>query len=237
MATRIAWLTRSLPDVPEGDAWLGPRERDLLAGLQSERRRTEWRLGRWTAKLAVAGGLGLASGDVEVLATPGGAPAAHAHDGLAPIALSLSHRGDRALAVVADAGCRLGCDLEPIAPRSDAFVSRWLSAAERGAVDAAGEDRDRVANLIWTAKEAAAKALGEGLRLDVREAVVELADPAYSNGAWRALSLSWQRSERIAGWWRDEPGWVMAVASEPGAAAPEELRSIPAHDSVEWEGS
>ena len=75
--------------------------------------------------------------------------------------------------MVGEADTALGCDLELIEPRSRAFVNDWLAPAERALVAAAGAGRrDLVANLLWTGKEAAAKVRREGLRLDVRDAVV-----------------------------------------------------------------
>ena len=71
--------------------------------------------------------------------------------------------------MVADPGLSLGCDLELVEPRSGAFVRTWLARGRAGERQAAAAEpgRPRLANLIWTAKEAAAKARGEGLRLDV----------------------------------------------------------------------
>ncbi|MGZ5388059.1 MAG: 4'-phosphopantetheinyl transferase family protein, partial [Solirubrobacterales bacterium] len=164
----IGWLTRSLADVPEGDDWLGPRERAVLDGLRMEKRRSDWRLGRWAAKEALAAWSGAALSEMEVLAADDGAPEAFVRGERADAALSLSHRRGRALAVVADGGVAIGCDLEVIEPRSGAFVRTWLAPAERESVLAAGEAGGaRRANLLWAAKEAAAKARREGLRLDV----------------------------------------------------------------------
>jgi 4'-phosphopantetheinyl transferase len=225
MTTPLGWLTRSLADVPAGDRWLGPRERRVLAGLRVDKRRRDWQLGRCAAKAAVAAWLAVPAERIEILATSDGAPAAYIDGEAARVAISLSHRAERALAVVADAGCEVGCDLEVVEPRSRAFVGEWLAAAEQAIVaTAVGGERHRLANLMWTAKEAAAKVRREGLRLDVRHAVTELPDARGSTPSWRPLSVSWPNGPTIAGWWRDEPGWVMAVASEPPPASPRELR-------------
>jgi 4'-phosphopantetheinyl transferase len=212
MQRAAAWLTCSLADVPAGDAWLSPREQALLDGRSGEKRRAEWRLGRWTAKAAVAAWLGAAAEEVEVLAAADGAPL---HDG---VSLSLSHRGSRALCVVADAGCRIGCDLEAIAARSPAFVFRWLAPAEREILDAAApEERDMLACALWSAKEAAVKATG-GSVIRTRQLAVELAEG--TGGEWRPLSVSAGDGRRQTGWWRPDPRWAMAVVSEPAIAAP-----------------
>ena len=90
----------------------------------------------------------------------------------------------------------------------------WLvdleDLAEQGLLAAHAEaDRARLTNLVWTAKEAAAKVRREGLRLDVRRAVVAPAGAGAADGAWRALRVEWDDGAApTAGWWRAEPGWA-----------------------------
>jgi 4'-phosphopantetheinyl transferase len=48
------WLTQKLADVPENDDWLTPNEIICMNKLRFPKRRAEWRLGRWTAKRALA---------------------------------------------------------------------------------------------------------------------------------------------------------------------------------------
>ncbi len=218
----IGWLIRSRAELPRGEGWLSAREREVLAGLRSRRRAGEWRLGRWTAKQALCSWSGCATADVEIVSAESGAPQALIAGRPAPVALSLAHRGGRALAVLADQGTAVGCDLEAIEPRSGAFVRTWFAAPERAAVQAeARAERAELANLIWTAKEAATKLRGEGLRLDPRQAVVEVVRQAPPARGWRPLSVRWEPElETVAGWWRAEPGWVYACLSAPPEAAP-----------------
>jgi 4'-phosphopantetheinyl transferase len=148
---------------------------------------------------------------IELLAAPDGAPEAWLGGRRAGVSVSLSHRAGRALAAVADLPRVVGCDLELLEPRSSAFVREWLAPAERGLEP----------NLAWTAKEAAAKVRREGLRLDVRHAV---ARPATGGSGWQALLVAWEREGLVThGWWRAEPGWVMALAAAPDAPAPSSL--------------
>lgn len=70
--TSPGWLTRSLADVPTDDGWLGAREVEVLPGLRFEKRRADWRLGRFASKAAVAIWLGVPPGRVEVAAAPDG---------------------------------------------------------------------------------------------------------------------------------------------------------------------
>lgn len=219
------WLTRSRADVPAGNGWLSARERATLAGLRSRRRASDWRLGRWAAKAALCAWNGSAPAEVEIVSSEGGAPEALVGGRPAPTSLSLSHRGGRALAVVADVGVAVGCDLELTEPRSGAFVRTWFAPAERASLESAGEaERAAFANLIWTAKEAATKLRREGLRLDPRHAVVELEWQPPADGEWRPLSVHWDREMVTAlGWWRQEPGWVFACVSEPPTPVPAAL--------------
>jgi 4'-phosphopantetheinyl transferase len=222
--TALGWLTRSPADVPQGDGWLSPRERAAFGKLGSEKRRNDWRLGRLAAKAAVGAWLGIEPALVEVLAAPDGAPEAQIDGKPSGVTLSISHRAGRALAVAAAAPAALGCDLELVEPRSGAFVREWLAQPERELLESVTEERRSLAaNLFWTAKEAAAKARREGLRLDVRGAAVTPAGVAEPAHEWRPLELWWPDGERIGGWWREEPGWVMTAVADPPPAPPRAL--------------
>jgi 4'-phosphopantetheinyl transferase len=214
------WLLRGADEVPAGDGWLSVREREVQAALVRERRRADWRLGRWAAKCAVAALLGRDPDEVEVLAAADGAPAAHLGDAPAPVSLSLSHRGGLALAVAGPTEPVLGCDLEVLEPRSGAFVREWLSPRERALVEAARDPDEAMllANLAWTGKEAAAKVRREGLRLDVRRAVV--VPLAAVAGGWRALAVRAPGGPPVRGWWRTQAGFVMTVAAAGALPAP-----------------
>jgi 4'-phosphopantetheinyl transferase len=216
------WLSQRFDEVADGDAWLGPNELRTLAGLHLERRRRDWLLGRWTAKVAVGAWLGGAAARIEVLAAPDGAPEAWVDGERAPVSLSLSHRNGRALAAVADSPQVAGCDLELVEPRSDAFVREWLAPPERRLIHLSSPSkRPLLANLIWAAKEAGAKVRREGLRLDVRQAVV-VAEIGPRACAWSRLEVNW--GDRVTkGWWRAEPQWVMVVTAEPAPAVPHGL--------------
>ena len=217
----VGWLTRDLGDVPRHDRWLSEPEREALSALQVPKRRADWRLGRWTAKAAVAAWRKVPLEAVVVVAADDGAPEALIDGGPAAVALSLSHRAGRALAAVGDPLSALGCDLEALEPRSPAFLREWLAPTEYDLVMAqAGEGRDLAANLVWTAKEAASKARREGLRLNVRKALAEADAMAQSPGTWARLRVTWENGLVESGWWRRDPGWVMALVSDPVCELP-----------------
>jgi 4'-phosphopantetheinyl transferase len=220
------WLTRSLADVPPGDGWLGVAERTALSRLRIEKRRSDWRLGRCAAKAATAAFLGVDPGRVEIIAAPSGAPVAQLDGARAEVELSLSHRAGRALAVIAPLGAAVGCDLELVEPRSDAFLDQWLAPSEQALVARApARERPLVANLIWSAKEAAAKARGEGLRLAVRDAEVSFSEAAHGFADWCSLHVDWGDAQPASddGWFRREPGWVITVVGGLDGVPPQAL--------------
>lgn len=212
-------------DVPPGDEWLTRSERLVLATIGAGPRRQAWRLGRWLAKSAVGGWLSCAPEEIEVSAAPDGAPEARLKSQRLPIVVSLSHRGDHAIAAVTESPQRVGCDLELIEPRSQAFVREWLAPAEQQLVSSwPTRERPLVTNLIWTAKEAAVKLRRHGLRGDVRALVVSVSNGIESGDGWRRLSVDWGVGNApTAGWWRVQASWVMTIAAEPAPGVPTRL--------------
>jgi 4'-phosphopantetheinyl transferase len=172
--------TGHLADVPADDEWLGPLERDACARLRVAKRRREWRLGRWTAKQAILAWLpavepddvepgAMAPNRIQVVAAADGAPDVLVDGRMAPVVLSLSHSAGLALAAVALPPLRIGCDVERVEERSEAFVDDVFTAAEAARIRAVPSAvRPMVATMVWSAKESALKALRQGLRLDTR---------------------------------------------------------------------
>lgn len=220
----VTWLFTSAGDVPEDDGWLSPAERETLAGLHVPWRRVDWRLGRWTAKQAVGAYLGVPPETIEVFPAADGAPEPFLNGGPAPAAISLSHRAGWAVCAVAPPGTALGCDIERVEPRSEAFVRDFLTEPERGMVEAASpEQRQLLANLIWSAKESVLKALRSGLRQDTR--TVEIALPTGEGGdGWSQFIAGCEDTGRIfLGWWRREDDLILTLAALPSPDLPEAL--------------
>src|SRR5512144_112149 len=117
---RVYWLMQSAADVTPDDEWLAPAERDALARLRSPKRKRDWRLGRWTAKQALARlHAGRASAvphlaDLIVGTQPNGAPRPSLNGSAFPWPLSISHSHDRAICAIGPAGAAAGCDLERV---------------------------------------------------------------------------------------------------------------------------
>ena len=244
MVTVVRWLACGIHDVPASADWLSAAESARLAGLRFPKRRSEVRLARWTAKQAVARALDL-TGDasalarIEVRAAPTGAPTAFVGDERAPVAVSLTDRADWAVCAVAPVELGVGCDLELVEPRSDAFVHDWFTPAERGLVFAthAGDQRRLLANLVWSAKESALKVLQTGLRRDTRSVEVDVVE-VTGHERWARLVVRAEEGTAFPGWWRRYGEFVLTFAADadlgPPVAFDEPPRLAAATPSHSW---
>jgi acetyl/propionyl-CoA carboxylase alpha subunit/4'-phosphopantetheinyl transferase EntD len=212
-------------EVPPGDLWLGEHERAVVAALRFPKRRTDWLRGRYAAKRAAASWLGRPSdaadlARVEVLAGDTGAPHLHC-DGEPPLALSLSHSAGWALAAVAPPEVALGCDLELVETRSEAFLADYLTGHEQALVGAAEPwDRPRWASLIWCVKECALKALREGLRLDTRSVELMVRRGEAERGWFPVGARVVSDGQTFEGWWRPHGDLLACVLGAPGLEPP-----------------
>jgi len=219
----IHWLTQTSLEPSLGEGWLTAHEQVTLARLHVAKRRSDWLLGRWTAKRALAAHLGCVSqlARLEIRAAESGAPEAFLDGRAVPLTLSLSHAAERGLCAVAAAGVALGCDLERIEPRSRAFVADYFTDEEQRLIAAApASDRADIVTLLWSAKESALKALREGLRLDTRSVAATITGECACDG-WYPLSVRHGDSGRIfRGWWRRDDGCVLTIVGDPGPRPP-----------------
>jgi 4'-phosphopantetheinyl transferase len=226
----VFWLEQRETDVPEDDLWLGERELAKLTGLRFAKRRMDWRLGRWTAKCALASHLNRARNretltEIEILPARDGAPEVRVGGLLGAAAISLSHRNGIALCAIASAGTALGCDLELIEPRSEAFISDYLTDEEQRTVAGLGLPQRFVqANLFWSAKESALKAMRTGLRCDTRSLRVILGDDPKGIQEWHPLQVQSKGGELFTGWWKEEATMLRTLVASPPAALPTALR-------------
>ena len=205
----VGVLLADCRELPEDDSWLDPEDAECLRRIRVPGRRLEFRLDRWTTKRAVAAWLGKSdnlSKEVEV---------------------SVSHRDGRAVCAVAPAGTRLGCNLERIEPRSELFLQDCFVPSEIEMVlGEPVEQRALLANLIWSAKESALKALNTGLHPDARNVEVRLLDLSAKD--WGRLEVIQPATgEVFHGWWRRDEGWLVTVVSDPAPASPGYLTAQP----------
>jgi len=231
----VYWLEQSEADLPAQNQWLSTRERESLSRMRFAKRHNDWRLGRWTAKHAMAACLGFphdlcALANLEILAGPSGAPEVFLSNQIAPVAISISHRSGVAMCAVALSADCVGCDVELIEPRSDAFTADYFTANERTMVETTSvEEQPLLVTLLWSAKESALKALHMGLRLDTKSldvSVIEELSPyiatarhlpsvagPLSSDDWHPLFVRYSDSQVFYGWWRQANHLVRTIVS------------------------
>jgi 4'-phosphopantetheinyl transferase len=226
MKMDVYWLEQTESDVPPGNEWLSGNEDILLAGLHIAQRRADWRLGRWTAKCAVAAYLKLCippacMAEIEISARPSGAPQVMLATGPASAEISLSHRGGVAMCAVAGPDAAIGCDLEIVETHSTAFIRDYFTDEERVEIARAPASNQRsLVATLWSAKESALKALQEGLRLDTRSVSVRLRGWADEVHRWYPLQVHCEHGEVFHGWWQRAGNGVRTVVARPKPAMP-----------------
>jgi len=196
--------------------WLTSGERTRLDGFRFEKRRRDWLLGRWTAKLALLEAAGLPHeeiGRIEIAAASDGAPAPRIDGRPCQAQLSLSHSNGRAFSAVLQGTAELGCDIERIETRSDAFVDTFFTAAERERVERADPDsRDTLVTMIWSAKESTLKALRTGLSVDTRSVEV-IDDGELSRHGWTKARVVAGNAGEFLCRWRVDGQCVLSIVS------------------------
>jgi len=220
----VYWLEQAACDVPPGDEWLSATEAAALGAMRFTRRRADWRLGRWTAKRAVAAWLQLDTlAGIRIRAAPSGVPEVLVAETPAPVKISLSHRGGRAACAIARPEVELGCDLELIEDRSAAFAADYFTAREQILIaQAEPADRLLLLALLWSAKESVLKALGEGLRLDTRSVAIAPGNAwAQPCVEWRPIEARCDTGRLFHGWWQQSGRWLRTVMADPACEEPE----------------
>jgi 4'-phosphopantetheinyl transferase len=166
--------------------------------------------------------------------------AAFVADRPAAAGISISHCNGNALCAIAPFETALGCDLELVEPRSDAFVADYFTTAEQALVARApAANRRCIVTLLWSAKESTLKALHEGLRLDTRSVIVSLpkgiglpkqdderwvANPdgvlAQRSSNWQPLEVRYTGGEVFHGWWRQAGNLLRTLVATPAPNSP-----------------
>jgi len=226
-------------EVPENDDWLSPAEMARLSTMRCPKRRADWRLGRWTAKRALAtyfdwpDGIGDVRA-IEILGLPNGAPRIVHHSEDLNIAISLSHRAGWGLCALAPGGRAIGCDLEVIEPRSRSFVEDYFTGQEQAFLDKWSSDRDVLVSLMWSAKESVLKTIQTGLTVDTRDVLVTVCDTTSASerrqqafesrsAAWGSFQ-AWWAGKSFHGWYRCTDSLVSTFSADNEASRPISLR-------------
>ena len=225
----VYWFEQTFDDVPERNNWLGAQERLRLAALRFPKRRAEWRLGRWTAKCAVALYQQLPIAPeiltgIEISTESSGAPYVVMSNVASPPAISISHRSGIAMCALTDTRAKVGCDLELIEPHSASFLIDYFTQKEQDFVaQTPWIDRPLVMSLLWSAKESALKAMQIGLRLDARSLAVSV-EPQHA-AHWASLRVTTSTGELFHGWWREADGMVYTIVSDSPVCRPVSLKN------------
>jgi 4'-phosphopantetheinyl transferase len=253
----VYWLEQTEADIPTKNDWLSVGEAVRLNAMRFAKRRADWRLGRWTAKRALSVVLDVPAlpqvfKKIEIRAAASGAPEVFFDSQPAAVTISLSHRAGIAACAVAISRVEMGCDLEMIEPRSDAFVADYFTVEEQALVAyVSAADRDRLLALLWSGKESALKALREGLRLDTRSVIVIPCGLSFDPHRWSELRVRYTGGRRAGGrdtgncstgdhyprdqifhgWWQHADNIVRTVVAAPPSHSPVRLR-IPGYDLV-----
>jgi 4'-phosphopantetheinyl transferase len=217
----VYWLEQTEAGVPAENDWLHASESVCVNGMRFAKRRTDWRLGRWTAKCAVASFLKVPAdhqtlAKIEIRPASCGAPEVFFANQPAAVTVSISHRSGAALCAVTLSGGELGCDQEMIEPRSEAFLADYFTPDEQALVAQVGApERSRLVALLWSAKESALKALRQGLRLDTRSVVVSLGEGTLEANGWSPLRVRCADGRSFHGWWQQAHGIVRTLVAHP----------------------
>jgi 4'-phosphopantetheinyl transferase len=225
----LYYLIQMLDDVPPDDKWLSAGEADILSKMRFHKRRSDWRLGRWTAKSMIVSylnGIGerCSYPALEVRAAADGVPEAYLEKERLPLEISISHSMGRGFCVLSPDETALGCDLERVEPQDRDFLLDYFSREEAELSESMPHgDRPLYRTLIWSAKESALKSLREGLRRDTRSVVVEL-ERRRNPLKWQKLQVHCTISDRdFSGWWRARESYVQTVTSGLASEEPVEL--------------
>ncbi len=206
-------LVGSKPDKDDVAARLTDQEYKEYKSHRIHKRAKEWLAGRLALK-TVAGRVlqktimpGLSLKDVVIRQDALGKPFAELRDGTgtASCEVSLSHSNGFVAAVASEGATwrGLGIDIEKVKPRSKAWIEDYFTDDEKKAA-AAAQDKWAYLTALWSIKEAALKALGIGLRIDLQDVNVDLdhargrARVEFRNGHAQKLNVDPEKIEARA---------------------------------------
>jgi len=240
----IEWLIQSTADHPALARGIAPagllsaQEQLRFVELKTMKRRSDWLIGRWTAKHLIQSHIERQAGvqplmhTLTVINDPDGAPHIIAdcrlqitdydlnlQSAIQHLKLSISHCDGHAFCALSDTcGIQIGADIERVEPRAAEFAEDYFTAHELDQLRAAPPaSRDMLVTLIWSAKEAALKALRLGLTVDTRKVSCTIAPAPQDAPAWAALGiraahgLLGEREYDFRGWWRQFDQYVLTM--------------------------
>ena len=229
---RVSWFSAGLDTLPEDDSWMDEAEAGRIGSMTYSKRRLESTLSRHTAKSTLVRALELDPGEssmarVTIRNASDGAPEAYLDGGEIDAVIAMTDRADWAVCAVLHGSVRVGCDLELVESRSDAFIRDYFTPAEQSvAMEVVDEERHLRANLIWSAKESALKVLRTGLRVDTRSVEVRI-DSEPAGPGWNPLEVI-GGDVAFPGWWHRFGEFVLTVVAAAPVGEPTSLDDPPA---------
>ncbi|MCO5189201.1 MAG: 4'-phosphopantetheinyl transferase superfamily protein [Anaerolineae bacterium] len=213
-------LVQSAENMPTTYEWLNSAERGQAGAFKIEKRQRDWLLGRWTAKQVIASVVGpIALHEIEIANRATGEPFVKCI-GESAGQLSISHsHGHAFCAFLPDANAVLGADIELIETRQPVFVADYFTIEEQKRVAAASAAmQSTLVTAIWSAKEAALKALHKGLSVDTRSVSCLIAVNASDSAEWQSFTIEIDPkrlpdSPNLTGSWCVSNQFVLTVAS------------------------
>lgn len=242
----VYWVMQPAPSDPaQAIRQLSQAEWASYAKLKTEKRRADWLAGRWAAKHLLQAVIRqdrarlLPLKRISIVSDPDGVPIAAIH-GAYPFdfSLSISHSHGYAFCAAAqESPWALGADIERIEPRSSAFCKDYFTDVEQQQV-ACTDQRDLLVTAIWSAKEAALKALHLGLSVDTRAITcrfdaaetiatrrsvvptqVCIGSVVGSDSVWQPFEISLDQLRlhgrgdcvRLQGWWQAWQDFVLTL--------------------------
>jgi len=242
----IYWLIQSTaadPELARGQPPLGllnASEQARFSALRTPKRQHDWLLGRCAAKrlvqrfLAETSGCAVALATIEIKNEDDGSPFVEitgqgADTGLdgrgrLGLCLTISHCEELAFCAAAavDFPDAIGADIERVRPRAWNFVETFFTEAEIQQVQAAPPAwRDTLTTAIWSAKEAALKAVKLGLTVDTRRVDCRFDLNRLPQDEWLPLQATYTPyasagGETMYGWWRTCDGFVLTLMGPDG---------------------
>lgn len=190
----VFWSMQNFASIPEDVDWLSLPEQNRYQQFRFPKRQNEWLLGRWTAKNLLSNLMknveNPSSKEFSIQNEDSGAPYAMWNDQRLSGSLSISHRGENAVAAFCfNPDIKIGIDLEEVEAKSHAFVEDYFTELEASVVLALPiQEQALAASLLWSGREAIVKALQIGLRIDTRQIALNL--PALnSHENWQPVEI------------------------------------------------
>lgn len=201
----------ALSDSGPNKALLSEKEMEKYGSFKIEKRRREWLGGRTALKLAVKKHIAPEMAEMDITAVPDkdGRPHLQLRRSPSPVPISLTHSGGYAVAAIGlGQVTAIGVDLEVAEKRSASWAKDCFTGPELE--KAAGNALALTA--LWTRKEAALKALGLGLSVDLKEIDFSSGEPAYAGHLkelWKGLGSPRVHEETPVA---IPPGYALSVA-------------------------